>query len=431
MVVAGLANRSIAEWIGLEADAEGWMRIGAEGGGLLVLALACVLAYLVARGTVGRVVERLVARSRNEFDDLFVTHGVFRRLSHIAPALVLNLATPLFHPAAAVVLQRAGLVYIAIVGVATACALLNVFVDYASRVKSLSGKPIRGYVQTIKIFLVIIGTILVLAALMDKSPWKLISGIGAVSAILLLVFKDSILGLVASIQISAYDMVKVGDWIEMPKFGADGDVLEVSLHTVKVRNWDKTITTIPTLALVSDSFKNWRGMQEIGGRRIKRAIHIDMNSVGFCDEPMLDRFTRFDHLGDYIRERREEVDAWNREHAIDKTHLLNGRRLTNLGCFRAYVLGYLRDHPALRQDLTLLVRQLAPTDRGLPLELYVFTADTRWAVYESIQADIFDHLLAAIQEFDLRVFQAPGGEDFERIGTNVGPSSDSTPRHPG
>jgi miniconductance mechanosensitive channel len=231
----------------------------------------------------------------------------------------------------------------------------------------------------------------------------------------MLIFKDTILGFVASIQLSGHDMVRIGDWIEMPKYGADGDVIDVSIHTVKVRNWDKTITTIPTYSLVSDAFKNWRGMSESGGRRIKRALHIDLNSIKFCTDEMLERFKKFSLLRDYISSRQEEISRYNQEHKTDTSQLINGRRQTNIGVFRAYIIAYLKNHPKIHKNMTFLVRHLEPTEHGLPVQIYVFSNDQVWANYESIQADIFDHLLAAVPEFELRVFQNPTGHDFASL----------------
>jgi miniconductance mechanosensitive channel len=239
------------------------------------------------------------------------------------------------------------------------------------------------------------------------------------SAVLLLVFRDSILGFVSGVQISANNLVEIGDWIEMPKYDADGDVIDITLQSIKVQNWDKTITTIPIYALVSDSFRNWRGMSESGGRRIKRSISIDMRSVTFVNDEMLARYRRFSRIRDYVDDRQAEIDRYNVEHAIDLSDSVSGRRMTNLGVFRAYVQAYLHSHPLVRQDMTLLVRQLPPTATGLPIEVYLFSADQAWANYESIQADIFDHLLAVIPEFDLRVYQQPAGSELEAIAAAV------------
>jgi miniconductance mechanosensitive channel len=235
------------------------------------------------------------------------------------------------------------------------------------------------------------------------------------AAVLLLVFRDTILGFVASIQLSANNMVKPGDWIEMPSHNADGTVLDISLNTVKVQNWDKTIATVPTYALVSESFRNWKGMEESGGRRIKRSINIDMNSVRFVDDELAEKFKKIHLLKAYVESREEEILKYNEENKIDGSILVNGRRMTNLGTFRKYVEEYLRKHPKIHNDMTFLVRQLQPDERGLPIEIYVFSNDQAWANYETIQADIFDHILAVIPEFELRVFQNPSGRDFQNL----------------
>jgi len=247
----------------------------------------------------------------------------------------------------------------------------------------------------------------------------LFSGLGAMTAVLMLVFKDPLLGFIAGIQLSANRMVARGDWIEMPKYGADGDVLEVALTTVKIQNWDKTITTIPTYALITESFKNWRGMTESGGRRIKRAINIDMQSIKFCDDDMLARFIKIQHVAEYMERKRDEIASWNAERGVDASTPVNGRRLTNVGTFRAYVVAYLNSHPMIDADMTFLVRQLAPTPHGLPIEIYVFSRDQDWVRYEDIQSDIFDHILAVSSEFDLRVYQTPSGGDLQTLRGHV------------
>jgi miniconductance mechanosensitive channel len=267
-------------------------------------------------------------------------------------------------------------------------------------------------VQVAKILIFVVGIILVIAKLLDQSPVILLSGFGAMTAVLLLLFKDSILGLVAGIQLATNDMVRIGDWIEMPKYGADGDVVEISLHTVKVENWDRTITAIPSYALVSDSFKNWRGMQTSGGRRIKRSIYIDKTSVSFCTEEMVERFKKIQFLTDYISGKQKEIQEYNTGHCIDTSEPVNGRQITNIGTLRAYIENYLRNHPKIHKGMTMMVRQLQPTENGLPLEIYAFTNDTNWVNYEAIQADIFDHILSVIPSFGLRVFQAPSGHDM-------------------
>ena len=259
-----------------------------------------------------------------------------------------------------------------------------------------------------------VGSIVTLAVLMDKNPTVFLSGVGALTAVLMLVFKDTLLSFVASIQLASNDMLRVGDWLEMPQLGADGDVIDIALHTVKVQNWDKTISTIPTHRLINDSFKNWRGMSESGGRRIKRRINVDMSSIRFLTEDEIDRLEGFALLKDYIAEKKKDIAAYNKEHASGPDVIHKARRLTNIGCFRAYIAAYLREHPKIHREMTFLVRQLQSTPQGLPIEVYVFTNITNWNEYEGIQSDIFDHLLAIAGEFGLQVFQDPSGADFRQ-----------------
>jgi miniconductance mechanosensitive channel len=275
--------------------------------------------------------------------------------------------------------------------------------------------PIKGLVQVVKIVIYFICGIFIISILLNKTPIYLFSSLGALTAVLMFIFKDAILGFVAGIQLSANQMVANGDWISMPKYGADGEIIEIALTTVKVQNWDKTITTIPTYALISESFKNWRGMSESGGRRIKRSINIDMNTIQFCTEEMLDRFSKIQYISDYIERMKMEIEEYNKEKNVDPSSLVNGRRMTNIGTFRAYVQAYLLNHKRINHDMTFLVRQLAPTDKGLPIEIYVFSKDKEWAKYETIQANIFDHILAVIPEFDLQLFQNPSGRDFNNL----------------
>ncbi|MDA1191857.1 MAG: mechanosensitive ion channel family protein [Candidatus Poribacteria bacterium] len=385
--------------------------------GLLVLVISFVVNWITKK-IILRVVERAVQRSRSDWDDVLFDKGVFTRLSHIAPALIVYYSAPLFNMSPGSTgpqmwVTRLATGYMAVVGIIVADAFLSSILALYERTEAARNRPIRGYIQAVKLFLYLIGGIVVVATLAQQSPWKLLSGIGALTAIILLIFRDSILGLVASIQLSANNMVRIGDWIEMPKYGADGDVIEITLQTVKVLNWDKTITTIPAYALISDSMKNWRGVFESGGRRIKRAIHIDQNSVKFLDDATLTEYEKFAFVADYVKNRRTEIAAWNEERGFDMSVRVNGRRMTNLGTFRAYLNGYLRAHPRIHQDMTFLIRQLAPSEHGIPIEIYVFTNDTAWVNYEGIQADIFDHILAVIPEFDLRVFQTPSGKDLQ------------------
>ena len=285
---------------------------------------------------------------------------------------------------------------------------------YARRPEARS-RPIKGYVQVVKIAVFCGAAILMIAVLIEQSPLLLLSGLGAMAAVLLLVFKDTILSLVASVQLTSNDMLRVGDWIEMPSMDADGDVVDIALHTVKVQNFDKTITTIPTYKLINESYRNWRGMAESGGRRIKRAIHLDQNTLRFLTEQELADLRRFRLLRDYLDRKEQELRDWNAREMAGEDNPVNARRITNIGTFRAYVLAFLRTHPQINHEMTTLVRQLEPTPAGLPLEIYTFAATTQFAEYESIQSDIFDHLLAILPEFGLRVFQEPSGVDFARL----------------
>jgi miniconductance mechanosensitive channel len=380
---------------------------------LIVLLLSWV-SYYAARTVLLRWLGGWIRTSRSQIDDALLERNVLRRAALLAPVLVLYYgieALPIPSALLLPVVNASMAVAILLVVGAGINALQDALTEYDARTEV----PVKSYLQIVKIIVYIVGGLLTIAVLTGKSPWVLMSGLGALMAVIILVFRDTILSLVASFTIASNRLLKVGDWIEAPAFGADGDVVDIALHTVKVQNWDKTITTIPTYKLVETSFKNWRGMQESGGRRIKRAIHLDMSSVRFCDEEMLQRFERFELIADYVRSRRDEVAAENSARGVDVSELINGRRLTNVGTFRAYVAAYLRQHPRIHPQLTFLVRQLAPTPQGLPLEIYVFTSTTVWAEYEGIQSDIFDHLLAVVPQFGLRVFQEPAGSDWQRL----------------
>ena len=410
MTIAWLASA------GLAADVAVW---SARGLWALLVVLLSLLANFVVKHQFLRVLRFLIVRTRTSWDDAVLERRVPERLAHLAPALVIYLLAPLplgGLEGAVAVLRDALLIYMILVTVMVIDAVLNAAQDIYQTLEFFPKMPVRGFVPVFKLGIYAAGMIFAFSVLLGKSPVYFLSGLGALTAVLLLVFKDSILGLVAGVQLNANRMVAVGDWIEMPKYGADGDVLEVTLNTVKVQNWDKTITTIPTYALVSDSFKNWQGMQASGGRRIKRAVHIDVNSVRFCTEEMLQRFAKIQYISDYIERKKEEIGRYNSEKRVDLTSLVNGRRMTNLGSFRAYVTSYLRNHPMVNQEMTFLVRQLSPQGQGLPIEIYVFCKDKVWANYEAIQADIFDHILAVVPEFDLKVFQHPSGADFQALG---------------
>ena len=405
--------------IGLDAT---WANLSARGillGFILVLSL---LADFIARRLVLRTLTRMIRHSRWRWDDALLQRNVLKRISHYAPAAVIYLLAPVAlqgYDSAGWFVTRLVLIYMIVLGLLVLDAVLNAIVDIYRSQERTRHIPIRSFIQVIKLVAVFIGGIFIVSIVLDKTPLYLLSGLGALTAVLMLVFKDAILGFVAGIQLTANRMVARGDWIEMAKYGADGDVLDVTLTTVKVQNWDKTITTIPTYALISDAFKNWRGMSESDGRRIKRAISIDMNTIRLCDDAMLERFGKIQLLRDYLKAKREDIAAFNAGMSFDGDSPVNGRRLTNAGTYRAYIVAYLRQHPMINQDMTFLVRQLAPTPEGLPLEVYVFCRDKVWANYEAIQADIFDHLLAVIPEFGLRVYQQPAGSDFRSLAGHV------------
>lgn len=387
-------------------------------GSYLILALAViVIAWLVnfiARKVILSIVAYFIRKSKTTWDDILLERKVFSRLSHLAPAMVFYYSASLFGVFSSPI-QKLSMVYMILAGFMVINSILDAIVVIYRSFEIARQRPIKGYVQIAKIIIFIFIAIFALSVLLDRSPLLLLSGLGAMTAILLLVFKDSILGLVASIQLSMNDMVRVGDWIEMPKYGADGDVIDISLHIVKIQNWDKTISTIPAYALISDAFKNWRGMDESGGRRIKRSINIDMSSIKFLDGELLARLDKFEKLTKYLKEKIEEVSKFNIEQKVDVSYLINGRHLTNIGTFRAYIQSYLKDHPSISNDMTFLIRQLAPGPDGLPMEIYVFSNDQDWIRYEGIQSDIFDHILSVIPLFDLKVFQHPTGADFKKL----------------
>lgn len=399
---------------------------------LLALVVLAAAANWVAKRVILRAVGLFTARTSNTWDDVLVQSGVFTRLSHLAPAIVIDAlgsAVLAGHPDELAMLEGATSIYLILIGLMVLHAALDAAQRLLARSERGAGVPVKGFTQAIMLLACLVAGVFILAQLMGKSPVYFLSGLGAVTAIIILVFKDAILGFVAGIQISVNQLVRIGDWIELPKAGADGDVIDVTLTTVKVRNWDKTITTIPTYTLISDSFKNWRGMFESGGRRIKRSLFIDMQTVAFADEKLLAAWREMRLLRPYLDEKLAEIAKENAERGdTDAGELGNGRRLTNLGTFRAYCVAYLRANPRIHQDMTFLVRQLQPTEHGLPLEIYVFANDTRWAVYEGIQADVFDHLLAIIGRFGLRVFQTPSGHDVGRMADKLAIGPDAGPR---
>ena len=388
----------------------------------IAFALVLVLAFaadFICRKVLLRAIARLVQKTKAAWDDILFDRRVMVYLSHMVAPVVIYLLLPVaFAQTDSVTLnfiRRLCFIYIIFSFLFFINAFLKAAYTVYSAKESMRDRPLKGLLQTLQVSLWLIGIIVIVAELLGKSPYSLLAGLGASAAVLMLVFKDSIMGFVSGVQLSANDMLKVGDWITMPKYGADGTVIEVTLNTVKVRNWDNTITTIPPYLLVSDSFQNWRGMRESGGRRVKRSINIDMTSVRFCTPEMLEKYRKIQLLKDYIDRTEAVVEAYNAENGIDNEVLVNGRRQTNLGVFRAYLTAYLKSLPVVNKELNCMVRHLQPTDHGLPVELYFFSTIKDWIPYEGVQADVFDHVLAIIPEFGLRVFQSPSGADLQRL----------------
>ena len=397
------------------------LSLAVDGALLLVAIIAAFLSYFVVRKLVFGIVARVVHKTESTWDDELLNSNLFKWLSLLIPAIIILTAAPhaiITHhdgvPIFSAFIQVTSKIFIIIFSFLAMSSMLNILERIYRKSEVSRELPIKSFLQVIKIILVLAATILIISTLMNKSPVLIFSGLGAMTAIVMLIFKDSILGLVAGIQLSANRMVARGDWIEMPKFGADGEVMEVALTTVKIRNWDKTITTIPTYALISDSFKNWRGMSTSGVRRIKRSVSLDMSSVAFLDADSLTRLRKISLLKNYLADKEKEIEAWNQQNA-DASNPINARSLTNIGTFRAYIREYLKNHPKISKNETLLVRQLQPTENGIPIELYVFTTDNRWVNYEDIQSDIFDHLLSVMPEFGLSAFQAPSDQSIKSM----------------
>jgi miniconductance mechanosensitive channel len=386
--------------------------------GSLTLLLVAILADLVAKRLLLVVLRAAVTRSRTSWDDALVAQNVFGRLAQIAPALVFYLGitlVPDYPEFVEEIVRNVVRAYMILMIMLTVTATLSALNQIYESDPASRDRPIKGFVQLTQIIIYILGAVVVISALIDRSPVILLSGFGAMTAVLLIVFKDTLLSLVASIQLTSQDMIRVGDWLEMPQFGADGDVIDVALYTVTVQNWDKTITTIPTHRLIADSFKNWRGMSESGGRRIKRSINIDVSSIRVLTKEELGRFKSFALLRDYVAAKEAELHEYNATLDEPGDSGVNLRRLTNIGTFRAYIHSYLKHHPRIHDGMTLIVRQLQPGAEGLPIEIYAFSNDTDWAAYEGIQADIFDHICAIAPEFGLRLYQRPAGADLARL----------------
>ena len=379
--------------------------------------LVCIgsyISFLASKIIILKPINSWFRKTKTKLDDIFLQSGFFNRLIYLIPLLILYNLEGIFSQYSIIIHRILNSIFVLIILICIN-VLLSAFGDIYNRSRFSRRIHIKGYLQVVKLILFIMGILGIITILTGQSPVYLLSGIGALTAVLMLVFKDTILSFVATIQINSNDLFKIGDWVDAPQFGADGDVVDIALHTVKIQNWDKTITIIPTHKLIDSSFKNWRGMTDSGGRRIKRAIYIDISTIRFWDKELLRRFQQLDLLQDYLESKLKEVDNSNQTVGANLDQMVKGRRFTNIGTFRAYIKAFLKNHSDIHDEMTFLIRQLPPGEKGLPMEIYLFTNDTDWVRYESIQSDIFDHLMAIVSEFDLKVFQNPSGNDFKSI----------------
>lgn len=385
---------------------------------LLLLIVLGLIVNVIAKQIIVRIAAKVVRKSKVIWDDILFEQKFFNRLSLVTGAIVVYKTSALAlaeYPNLIDFTKTACLIYIVFIALLVINSFLNALDAIYNTLSVAKQTPVKGYVQVAKIMSYFAGGILIISIALNKSPLYVLGGLGALTALLLLIFKDPLMGFVSGIQLSSNDMLRPGDWIEMNKYGADGEVIEINLTTVKVQNWDKTISTIPTYAFVSDSFKNWRGMEESGGRRIKRSIDIDLSTIRFCNDDMLNRFEKIHLISNYIKTTRKELDQLNKQQYVDLSIPVNGVRLTNIGCFRKYVEEYMKSLPEVNLEMRHVVRQLAPNKNGLPIELYCFCREKEWEKYEAIQSDIFDHILAIVPNFDLKVFQDPSGNDFKEL----------------
>jgi miniconductance mechanosensitive channel len=414
-------NHWMSDWLlslGLPLEMVPTVAFGLD---VCILVFVALMADVLAKRVILRGIEKAVKKSSSTLDDIFFDKKVFDALAHLAPAIVIELGAPFVfedYPSFINGISKFIQLYTIVIVVWVVSSFLDALLELSHRNPYLKDKPMLSYIQLGKLISYCLAGVMMFSILFSKSPAVVLSAFGAAGAVLIFVFKDTILGLVASIQISVNDTLRVGDWVSMEKFNADGDVIKITLNTIEVQNWDKTISTIPAYAFVSDSFKNWRGMSESGGRRIKRSVHISLSSVKFCNQEMLEQFKKFQLLEDYISSRSDEVSKYNEDQKVDKTYPLNGRHLTNLGIFRVYAERYLQANTNIRTDMTCMVRQQAPSEVGIPLEVYCFTNTIEWIPYENIQSDIFDHLIATASLFDLEIFQSPSGSDFGQLNSS-------------
>ena len=390
--------------------------------GYILLALSAYLIYRLTVRILRSVFLPLIAKSKTHFDDILLKNRFFIRLSYTVPAALIYFTVEnenvFIEDTLSDLVKSISTLFFYVISIFVFDSLLSSINDYYKRFHISKDHPISGVIQVGKIIVYIIGLLGVIGFIFDKDVSSIFVGLGTASAVLMLVFKDPILGFVGGLQLVFNKMVSIGDWISMPKFGADGTVIEISLTSVKIENFDKTIVTVPTYNLISDSFQNYRGMVDSGGRRIKRSVNIDMDTVKFCTQEMLDKFKSIEVIKHYIAKTESDIESYNTTEKIDLSIMVNGRRQTNLGVFRAYLKAYLRNRADVNNKMTFLVRHLQPTETGIPIQVYVFATTTEWGKYEDIQADIFDHILAVIPEFDLKVFQYPSSHDFLQLAAN-------------
>jgi miniconductance mechanosensitive channel len=410
-----LLGAHLKDWLINQGITENFAIILQSAIAVVVVLILAWLSDVISRKVLITIITKLVRKTKTHWDDILLERNVFNKLSHFAPAIIINFsAGMIYHEPTEQFIQHATHVYMIILTLVLIDSFFNATNDIYNTLPVSKNRPIKGYIQIVKIFFYSLGCISIIAIFINESPKQILTAMGAFAAVLILVFKDTILGFVASIQLSANKMVNIGDWISMPSKNADGTVIDISLNTVKVQNWDKTISTIPTYALVSESFNNWKGMEDSGGRRIKRHLNIDVKSIHFLDDDEIEMAQKVKLITNYIQDKKEEIKKANPENEIP----VNQKRLTNIGTFRKYIEAYLEDHPKIHNDMTFLVRQLQPSEKGLPIEIYVFSNDQEWANYEAIQSDIFDHILAIVPEFNLKIFQNPTGDDFKSFTKN-------------
>lgn len=380
--------------------------------GILLLAY---ISYWIVHKILIRYISKLVKKTKTEFDDILLNEKILKRVSYIVPVLVIQ-QFKVFNPSIESIIDTTLNAVLVLLLIMIINGVIDALTEIIQKFEKFKDRPLKSYAQVIKIIVSTIGVIFIFGILTGQEFWGLFAGLGAISAVLLFVFKDTIMSFIASIQIATYDLVKIGDWIEVPKLGIDGDIMDISLHTIKIRNFDKTVSVFPTVALIQNSFKNWRGMQETGGRRIKRSIYIDVSSIKFIDNKMLQRFKKIKLISNYLDKKIEEINNYNSQlNEESSDDVINGRRITNVGTFRQYLKEYLRERSDVDKNLTFLVRQLQPGPEGLPIEIYIFANTTEWVKYEDIQSDIFDHIMAVVPQFELKIFQNPTSYDFKEL----------------